>query len=505
MVDHSRWDALVEDNLPPRPLWPDLRRGARPYPDTLNIADELLRDIREEAPALRWRDECVSYGQLRARVLDAAGALRRLGVQPADRVVLRFHNTPEFVAAWLAVQWIGAIGVPLPPVYRRREIVHLVNHSGASWVVCSADLERDIETARKDFADPLVPVVLRVDQARQGVRPPPYPTGRDAPALITYITSATGDARGVVHSPGELLATADTYAREVLDLSARDVCIGPPSIAWSFGLGASLVFPLRAGASVVLVENGGPPLPVVVAETRATILFAVPTMYRLLLRQPDLESFDLTSLRRCISAAEPLPAEVVTDWRARTGHELLDGLGTTELAHIFISARTGAVRPGSIGTVVEGYEARVVDEDGRERPSGEPGRLEVRGPTGARYWRDADAQRRVVRDGWTMTGDVCAREGDGWFVHLGRTDDLIVSGGYKISPAEVERALLDHRDVRSARVFAVADAVRGALPHATVAVGPDVDPASAGERLQQYLKQELAPYKCPRVIRVVRS
>jgi len=226
------------------------------------------------------------------------------------------------------------------------------------------------------------------------------------------------------------------------------------------------------------------------------------TLYRLLLRRPDLESFDLSSLRRCVSAAEPLPGTVVREWLARTGLEILDGLGTTELAHIFISARAGSVRPGVIGDVVAGYDARIVGDDSRELPSGVPGLLAVRGPTGARYWRDPDAQAAAVREGWTLTGDVCTRGADGSFVHIRRVDDLIVSGGYKISIGEVERALLDHPDVTVARVFAVGDPVRGAVPHATVTLRPGADPMGASERLQQYLKQELAPYKCPKAIEV---
>jgi 2-aminobenzoate-CoA ligase len=327
---------------------------------------------------------------------------------------------------------------------------------------------------------------------------------RDWPALITYITSAAGPAKGVVHTPIDLLSTADTYAREVLNLSAADVCVGLPSIAWSYGLGASLLFPLRFGAATVLVESTGPPLPAVIADARATVLFSVPTAYRLLLRQPDLESFDWRTLRCCVSAAEPLPAAVVPEWRQRTGLEILDGLGTTELAHVVVSARAGAVRPGSLGTAVAGYDVRVVGGDDRELPAAVEGLLAVRGPTGARYWRDADAQRGAVRGGWTLTGDICRREADGTVTHLRRIDDLIVSGGYKISPREVEAVLGEHPVVASARVFGIGDALRGALPHAEVTIRPGTDHAGLAERLQQFVKTEIAPYKCPRTIRVTR-
>jgi 2-aminobenzoate-CoA ligase len=503
----TRWAVLIDENLPPRELWPRLvfRLPELQYPDTLNLAEHLLigaaGTVSEQASSIVCRGETISYGELRRRVLARAAALVRIGVQPADRVGLRLPNCPEYIVTWLAVQWVGAIGVALPPVYRRREIAHIVNHSGATVVVCSVELAAEVESARPRFAHDTVTLVVPFDGPVVSVSPPSaHPTARDHPALITYVASATGAPRGVVHSPAEILATADTYARDVLELSRDDICIGSSSLAWSFGLGASLVFPLRAGATTVLVDASGPPLPAAIAASRATVLFAVPTMYRLLLRQADLESFDLSSLRRCVSAAEPLPASVVENWRARTGLEILDGLGTTELAHIFISARSGAVRPGSIGTPVAGYEARIVDGTFGELPHGVAGMLAVSGPTGGRYWRDADAQRGRSRDGWTLTGDVCVQGDDGWFEHITRVDDLIICGGYKISPVEVERALLDHPGVSLARVFAAPDPVRGSVPQAVVSLRPGFPISGAAERLQKFLRQELASYKCPREI-----
>ena len=227
----------------------------------------------------------------------------------------------------------------------------------------------------------------------------------------------------------------------------------------------------------MLLDGLTPTLLEAAVASRATVLFAVPTMYRLLLRQPDFESFDLRSLRLAVSAGEPLPAAVLEEWRARTGIELLDGLGSTELCHIFISSRSGAVRPGRLGT--------------------------VHGPTGCRYWRDPDAQRRDVRDGWTLTADICVRHADGFFEHVRRVDDLIVSGGYKISPAEITRALLDHPAVAQARVFAAGDPVRGQVAKATVVPAPGFEWSGLVETLQRYLKRELAPYKCPREIKLV--
>jgi 2-aminobenzoate-CoA ligase len=503
----SRWAVLIDENLPPPELWPRLlfRLPGLQYPDTLNLAERLLtgaaRAVPDEATSIIYRGAAISYGELRRRVFAFAAHLIRLGVQPTDRVALRLHNCPEYIVSWLAVQWIGAIGVAVPPVYRLREIAHIVNHSRATVVMCSVDLAAEVESARPRFAHETVTLVVPFDGLVDRLSPPTaHPTARHDPALITYVASATGAPKGVVHSPVEILATADTYARDVLDLSPDDICLGSSSLAWSYGLGASLVFPLHAGAATALLDGAGPPLPVVIAASRPTVLFSVPTMYRMLLRQPDLQSSDLTSLRRCISAAEPLPAWVVEAWRARTGLEILDGLGTTELAHIFISARPGAVRPGSIGTPVAGYEARIVDDRFAERPRGVAGMLAVRGPTGGRYWRDADAQRCTFRDGWTLTGDLCVQSQDGWFEHIRRVDDLIVCGGYKISPAEVERALLDHPAVAFARVSAAADPLRGFVPQAVVSLRSGFEISGAVDRLKQFLRQELASYKCPREI-----
>jgi 2-aminobenzoate-CoA ligase len=501
----ARWAALIEENLPPRTLWPGrlYRLPSLRYPETLNLAELLLSAADPDAPAILWRGERTTYGQLRARVMGAAAALVEIGVNPSDRVALRFHDTPAFIVAWLAVQWVGAIGVPIPAIHRRREIGHALCHSGARLVVCSADLAGDVEVVAAAAPDRRIAIATGLESRRSA--PLPYAMRRDWPALITYITSAAGSVRGVVHSPMDLLCTADTYAREVLNLSAGDVCLGLASMAWSYGLGASLVFPLRAGAATALVEKQGPSLPVVIASTRATLLFLVPTAYRLLVRQSDLESYDLSSVRCCVSAAEPLPAAVASEWRRRTGLEILDGLGTTELAHIFVSNRPGRARPGSIGAALAGYDVRVIGEDSRELARGTPGLLAVRGPTGARYWRDTCAQQDAIRDGWTLTGDIAVCEADGTFTYVRRGDDLIVSGGHKISPREVEGVLLEDPAVQAAHVYGVSDSTRGALPHADVTLRAGAEVPGAVERLQQYLRQELAPYKCPRTIRVVKS
>ena len=330
----------------------------------------------------------------------------------------------------------------------------------------------------------------------------PQPRHRDAPAVLCYITSADGTPKGVVLSSADMLANADTYARCVLEMGAHDVCIGTVSLAWAYGLGGLLTFPLRTGATTVLVD-GAMNLLHAIADVRATVLFSVPTMYRMLLQHPGLGSVDVSSLRCCVSSAEPLPGPVAAAWRHATGLPIVDGFGTTEMGHICISSSLSDVRPGYVGRPIPGYEACIVDETMRRVPDGWPGLLAVRGPTGACYWRNEDEQRRAVRDGWTLTGDVCVRHNGGWVRHVRRADALIVSAGYKISAREVERTLVEHPDVASAQVFAVPDPVRGATLKAVVARAHDVEPAELSDRLQRFLKATLASFKCPREIQIV--
>jgi 2-aminobenzoate-CoA ligase len=323
------------------------------------------------------------------------------------------------------------------------------------------------------------------------------------PASITYIANVAGPPKGVVHSPAEILATADLYGRRSLGLTSADVCIGALSPAWAYGLGALVVFPLRVGATTVLV-NGPMMLPEAIAAARATVLFGVPTIYRMLLHHPELRSAKLGSLRCCVSSAEPLPPSVIEQWRASTGLEILDGFGTTELAHIVLSAAPGSGRPGLVGTPIPGYKAQIVDDDMRPVATGTPGLLAVRGPTGARYWRDSDAQRQAVRNGWTLTSDICVQHPDGWFEHLGRSDGLIVTAGQKVSKNEVVGILEEHPHVLHARVFSIPDPIRGAVLKAVVTAAEQADLSTLSERLRQYLHTRIASFKCPKEIQVRR-
>jgi 2-aminobenzoate-CoA ligase len=332
------------------------------------------------------------------------------------------------------------------------------------------------------------------------------PVGRDDIALIAYTSGSTGVPKGATHAPADILASADCYSRHVLEMKPDDVCGGHPTLAFTFGLGGLLVFPFRVGATTSLIDRFSPDVLLArIAADRISVLFCAATTYRVLLQDPDLErKNDLSSLRVCVSAGEPLPATVYEEWRRRTGIEILDGIGSTEMFHIFISARLRHVRAGSTGTAVPGYEARVVNDRLEEAPRGTPGLLAVRGPTGCRYWRKPDRQREYVRGGWNITGDVYRQDEDGSFWHLCRNDDLIICGGYNIAGPEVENVLLEHDAVLEAAVVASPDELRQAIPKAFVVLKEGVSPSDAlATALQEYVKHELAPYKYPREIEFV--
>jgi 2-aminobenzoate-CoA ligase len=473
--------------------------GERIPVSELSIAGQLLGATGHEPKAAIIQDgRNTSYGELRVLVRAYVSELRRAGVRSADRVAISLPNGAEFAAVWLAIQWIGAIAVQLPIAYRRREIARVLSDSDTRLVV--SDRPAADFAASTTRVPVLPPRRLPIEAGPQDDIEPAFYRSGD-PALITYVTTAQGALVGAVHSAGDLFATCDAYSKNVLNLCETDVCVGSSGWSWAYGLGALLMFPLHAGATTVSVADSIELLPAIRTH-RATVLFGVPTTYRILMGHPALHAADLTSLRLCVSAGEPLPADVARSWHDRTGLEILDGFGTTELTHICISARSGAVRPGVVGVPVAGYRVKIVDEAFGLLRDGVPGLLAVIGPTGATYWNDETMQRRRVRDGWTLTGDVCIRHGDGSIEYVRRADTLIVSGGHKISPLEVEDLLNRHPEVESASVFGVPDAMRGNIAEATVRAAAGSDRTTLADRLQEHLKRELAAFKCPRAIRI---
>ncbi|MEU3337654.1 AMP-binding protein [Streptomyces sp. NPDC006668] len=504
MIVSAHVDTFARDHLPPPDQWPDLPfelPGLR-YPHRLNCAAELLAGPPDERPVFHTPDGPTwTYGELRARVDRLAHVLTaELGVVPGHRVLLRGPTTPWLAACWLAVLKAGAVAVTVLAQQRPHELAVICDMALVRHALC------DIRSV-DDLAKAEIPG-LRIttyggdapdDLLRRPAPGAPYPavdTAADDVALIAFTSGTTGRPKGCMHFHRDVLAIADTFSKHVLKPHADDVFTGSPPLGFTFGLGGLVVFPMRAGASALLLEQAHPKqlLPAV-ADHRVSVLFTAPTAYRAML--DDLDAHDVSSLRRCVSAGENLPAATWRAWYERTGLRIINGIGATELLHIFISAADDDVRPGTTGVPVPGWEARVQDADGRPVPDGEPGLLAVRGPVGCRYLADP-RQRDYVRDGWNVTGDTYVREPDGYFRYVARADDMIISAGYNIAGPEVEDALLRHPDVVEAAVVGRPDEARGqvVVAHVVLKEGAVRD----ADALRAFVKAELAPYKCPREI-----
>ncbi|MFI6035375.1 AMP-binding protein [Streptomyces sp. NPDC051315] len=504
MTVSAHVDTFARDHLPPPGQWPDLRFDLPElrYPERLNCAAELLTGPDPDRPVFHTpTGPAWTYGELRARVDRLAHLLTGdLGIVPGNRVLLRGPTTPWLAACWLAVLKAGAIAVTVLAQQRPHELRTMCEIARVRHALC------DIRTV-DDLAKAEVPG-LRIatyggdapgDLLRRPAPDTPYravDTAADDVALIAFTSGTTGRPKGCLHFHRDVLAVADTFSRHVLGPRQDDVFAGSPPLGFTFGLGGLLVFPMRAGASALLLEQAGPrQLLPAIAGHRVSVLFTAPTAYRAML--DDLDGHDLSSLRRCVSAGENLPAATWRAWHERTGLRLINGIGATELLHIFISAADERIRPGTTGVPVPGWDARVQDEHGEPVPDGRPGLLAVRGPVGCRYLADP-RQRAYVRHGWNLTGDTYVREPDGYFRYVARADDMIVSAGYNIAGPEVEEALLRHPDVVEAAVVGRPDEARGQVVVAFAVLRAEA--RRDAEALRAFVRAELAPYKCPREI-----
>jgi 2-aminobenzoate-CoA ligase len=505
-------DSFARDNLPPPGSWPDLifARPELQYPARLNCVSVLLdawtHRGHADQPCLISPTEALTYGQLQALVNRIAHVLvHRLDVVPGGRVLLRAANTPMMVACYLAVLKAGAIAVATMPMLRAGELVYPIRKARTALALCDLRLAADLEAARAQ-APELARVVYFNSAHADGLEamiadaPDTFvaaDTAADDVCLIGFTSGTTGEPKGTVHFHRDMLAICDGYAGHILRATEADRFIGSPPLAFTFGLGGLVLFPLHAGASVVLLERAGPDeLLDAIPRFGATICFTAPTAYRAMLARWPQQG--LPSLRRCVSAGEMLPPATFDAWRAATGLTLMDGIGATEMLHIFIASRPEDARAGATGKPVPGYEARVVDAAGQPVPDGVVGRLAVRGPTGCRYLADP-RQSAYVQDGWNITGDAYLRDADGYFRFQARADDMIVSSGYNIAGPEVEAALLLHPAVAECAVVGVPDADRGMLVGAYVVLHPGYSPdgVMAGT-LQNFVKATIAPYKYPR-------
>jgi 2-aminobenzoate-CoA ligase len=510
-------DHFTRDHLPPAALWPVLRfeLPELQYPVRLNCVAELLdRAVAAgagERIAIRSAGQQWTYAQLLEQVDRIAHVLRGpLGLEAGNRVLLRGANTPMMAAAVLAVFKAGLVAVPTMPLLRARELGVILAKARVNAVLCAAGLREEMEAAPHMpqrvlyFGDGAGPDGLEAHMARQPASYAPVDTAADDVCLISFTSGTTGVPKGTMHFQRDILAICDCFPRSVLGSRPDDVFIGTPPLAFTFGLGGLLLFPLRVGASAVLLEKLTPEtLLRAIAQYRATICFTAPTFYRQM--APLAAQYDIASLRQSVSAGEALPLATRDAWRQASGLEMIDGIGATELLHIFISAAGAQVRPGATGKSVPGYRACILDQDGKPVGPGVIGRLAVQGPTGCRYLDD-ERQRDYVVDGWNLTGDAYEMDADGYFHYRSRTDDMIISAGYNIAGPEVEDALLRHPAVAECGVVGRPDAERGQIVEAHVVLKPGHAPGDAlAAELQEFVKRQIAPYKYPRAVRFQQS
>jgi 2-aminobenzoate-CoA ligase len=511
-------DTFTRDNLPADEMWPDLYldRPEFQYPDHLNVAVELT----DKQVAAGFGDHTALIGNGRRRTYKeladwsnrvAHALVDNYGVKPGNRVLIRSGNNPAFVAAWLAATKAGAVVVNTMPMLRAGELAKIVDKAEISLALCDSRIADEVVACAKTsrFLKNVVcfdgtsnhDAELDRIALDKPVKFDAVKTGRDDVALLGFTSGTTGEPKATMHFHRDLLIIADGYAKEVLGVTPQDVFVGSPPLAFTFGLGGLAIFPLRFGATATLLENASPANMIEIIETyKATICFTAPTAYRAMLAAMD-KGADLSSLRIAVSAGETLPAPVFEDWTRKTGKPILDGIGATEMLHIFISNRIGDAHPGTTGRPVAGYEAKIVDEAGSDVPDGMVGRLTVRGPTGCRYLADK-RQASYVQNGWNITGDAFVRSADGRFHFAARNDDMIISAGYNIAGPEVEAALLAHQDVAECAVIGVPDEERGMIveAHVVLKAGLAGDEACA-KRLQDHVKATIAPFKYPRSIK----
>ncbi|HYE44117.1 MAG TPA: AMP-binding protein, partial [Caulobacteraceae bacterium] len=479
------------------------------YPERLNVAGMLDRVVESglgDKPAIVWEGGSWTYRELVERVDRIAAVLvQDMALVPGNRVLLHGPNRPMTIAAWFAIARAGGVIVATMPMLRPAELAVVIDKARVSHVLADGMLREAVEAALAES-----PTVTAVDywgeggdlEARMAARTAPVAgvdTAADDPVLIAFTSGTTGKPKGCVHFHRDVYAMADTFSRHVLRPDPDEVFCGTPPIAFTFGLGGLVIFPIAAGATIACLERPGfDALCEAIERHGVTTLFTAPTGYRAMLK--TCEPGALKSLRKCVSAGETLPAATSDEWFARTGIRIIDGIGSTEMIHIFISAAGEDVRPGSTGRPVPGYRARVQDEQGRPLPAGEAGRLAVKGPTGCRYLDD-ERQANYVQGGWNLTGDVYRVDEEGYFWFVARGDDMIVSSGYNIGAPEVEAALLKHPSVHECAVVGAPDAERGQIVKAFVVAASGFIPGDElAAELQGFVKATIAPYKYPRAI-----
>jgi 2-aminobenzoate-CoA ligase len=526
MEPSAHVDTFARDNLPPQDQWPVLLLDHPDvsYPKRFNCATELLDATIAQGHGERvaiWSEhdgtpQGTTYNKLRAIVDRWAHVLvEEMRLQPGNRVLLRGPNTLQMAAAFLASLKAGLVVVPTMPLLRAKELKQIIDKAQIRAALCDARLIEELDRCTEDddefFCAELTNVRVFHSDAPGSIesmaagKPSQFTacdTAADDVCLIAFTSGTTGAPKGCMHFHRDVLAMCDLFPRHVLKPTPADVFCGTPPLAFTFGLGGLLCFPMRVGASTVLIEKLTPEtLLRTVERFHATTMFTAPTFYRQM--APLVPRFDLTSLRKTVSAGEALPDSTRELWRKATGIEMVDGIGGTEMIHIFIASGAEDARPHAIGRAIPGYEIAVVDDEMHPVAPGTIGKLAVRGPTGCRYLAD-ERQKKFVRDGWNLPGDAVYMDADGYVFYQARADDMIVSAGYNISGPEVESVLMQHEAVAECGVIGAPDEERGQVVKAFVVVKPGyaADDALVAQ-LQAFVKKTVAPYKYPRVIQFI--
>ncbi len=513
-------DTFARDNLPDPATQPEFLLDGFDYPQKINAAVELT----DAMVARGFGDHTALIGNGRQRTYKelsdwtnrlAHALVNDLGVKPGNRVLIRSANNPAMVACWLAATKAGAVVVNTMPMLRASELGKIIDKAEITHALCDTRLMDELSSCAKTSA--FLKYVVGFDGTsnhdaeldrlalEKSVRFDPIETARDDVALLGFTSGTTGDPKATMHFHRDLLIIADGYAKEVLGVTPKDVFVGSPPLAFTFGLGGLAIFPLRFGAAATLLETASPPNMIEIIEKyKATVCFTAPTAYRLMIRAMD-DGADLSSLRAAVSAGETLPAPVYEEWMKKTGKPMLDGIGATEMLHIFVSNRFDDHRPACTGKVVTGYQVKIIDDAGKEQSRGEPGRLAVRGPTGCRYL-GGEKQDIYVQNGWNITGDTFVMDKDDYLHFTARNDDMIISSGYNIAGPEVEAALLSHEAVAECGVIGVSNDERGSIVQAHVVLSEGFNPDEAMTvLLQEHVKATIAPFKYPRSIKFIKE
>jgi 2-aminobenzoate-CoA ligase len=508
-------DTFARDNLPAVDAQPDFLLEGFNYPDRLNIGVELT----DAMVAKGFGDHTALIGNGRRRTYKelsdwtnrlAHALVEDFNLQPGNRVLIRSANNPAMVACWLAATKAGAVVVNTMPMLRAGELTKIVDKAQISHALCDSRLTDELDSCAAD--SPTLQYVIAFDGTanhtstldtaalEKPVKFDAVETSRDDVALLGFTSGTTGAPKATMHFHRDLLIIADGYGAEVLGVTDTDVFVGSPPLAFTFGLGGLAIFPLRFGAAATLLENASPPNMInIIEKHKATVCFTAPTAYNIMLLAME-DGADLSSLRAAVSAGETLPKPVYDMWLAKTGKPILDGIGATEMLHIFISNRFEDHRAACTGKTISGYQAKVIDANMTEMPRGEVGRLAVRGPTGCRYLAD-DRQTGYVKDGWNITGDSFSQDREGAFHFAARNDDMIISAGYNIAGPEVEAALLTHSHVVECAVIGVPDLQRGSIVQAHVVLSDGIKASdTVTKTLQDFVKTQIAPFKYPRSV-----